>query len=135
MRIQDPELQMLALPSQAQDFGSTPPPEEPGPQAPRPLVPAPPEASRYLSPVVESSPGCLHVDPQGDGYIQAIQLLGAAHHQAVLSYLQCQPLGSILVMRYSQPTSLALGSYVHKVLAYMVVASIPSTNGEKTKEQ
>lgn len=48
-----------------------------------------------------------------------IQLLGASYHQAVLSYLQCQALCAILVMMYSQPIALALGSYVHKVLASM----------------
>lgn len=76
--------------------------------------------------MVKSSPACLTVDPQGDAGIKVIQLLGASHHQAVLSYLQCQPLGSILVIRYSQPTPPTLGSYVHKVLACMVVASLPA---------
>lgn len=51
--------------------------------------------------MVKSSPGCLGVDPQGNGGVQVVQLLGASHHQAVLSYLQCQPLGSILAMRES----------------------------------
>lgn len=58
---------------------------------------------------MKSSPGCLGVDPQGNRGVQMIQLLGASHHQAALSYFQGQPLGSILVMRYSQPTSPSIG--------------------------
>lgn len=34
-----------------------------------------------------------------------IQLLGPPHHQATLSYLQCQPVSSVLGMKHSQLTS------------------------------
>lgn len=63
------------------------------------MAPASSSSARYLSLVVESSLACLRVDPQGNGGIEAVQLLGASHHQVTLSNLQGQPLSSVLGMR------------------------------------
>lgn len=58
---------------------------------------------------MESCLACLSVDAQGNGGIKVVDLLGASHHQTILSELQCQPLGSILGVRYGQPTCPSIG--------------------------